>query len=148
MKRTALLLSAGLMVAVAHAEDDPPRVPMLRAYEQECSACHVAYPPGFLPPASWSRLMHDLPHHFGTDASLDPATAKTISSWLEGHASAHAAKPPQERITRSAWFQREHREVPSDAWQRPAVRGASNCAACHAGASQGDYGEHQVRIPQ
>ena len=59
---------------------------MLPKYQQECAACHLAYPPGLLPAASWQRLMGNLPQHFGTDASLDPATVKEIGQWLQAHA--------------------------------------------------------------
>ena len=31
-------------------------VPLLPKYQQECAACHVAYPPGMLPADSWQRL--------------------------------------------------------------------------------------------
>ncbi|HET9644923.1 MAG TPA: diheme cytochrome c [Burkholderiaceae bacterium] len=147
MKPAALALSAALVTA-AHADEGHLRLSLLKAYQQECAACHVAYPPSLLPAASWKRLMNNLPQHFGTDASLDPAAVKTISGWLEANASKRAAEPPQDRITRSAWFQREHDEVPRDAWQRPSVRNAANCAACHTGASEGDYSERRVRVPR
>ena len=121
---------------------------MLPVYQQECSACHVAYPPGLLPAGSWQRLIGNLPQHFGADASVDWATRKAISVWLEANASRRIAEPPQDRITRSAWFHREHRDVSTEVWQRPAVRSAANCAACHTRASQADFSEHGVSIPR
>lgn len=148
MKHAAFFLSAMLAAAAASAGDSESGPQGLPAYRQECSACHVPYPPGLLPAASWRRLMGSLPQHYGTDASLDAATRQAISTWLEAHASRRAAEPPQDRITRGAWFLREHREVPAGTWQRPAVRSAANCAACHAGAAGGDFDEHQVRIPR
>ena len=39
--------------------------------EEECSACHLAFPAAMLPSTSWSRLMSSLESHFGEDASLD-----------------------------------------------------------------------------
>ncbi|WP_445263697.1 diheme cytochrome c [Ramlibacter sp. PS3R-8] len=107
--------------------------------------------PGLLPAASWQRLLQDLPRHFGTDASLDATTVAELSKWLAVHAATSrrfAAVPPQDRITRSDWFAREHREVPADAWKRAAVKSPANCAACHSGADQGDFDEHAVRIPR
>ena len=71
-------------------------------------------PPGLLPAASWQRLIDNLPRHFGTDASLDAATAKELSTWLAAHAGTDKRAreaPPEDRITRSAWFIREHDEV-------------------------------------
>jgi hypothetical protein len=95
--------------------------------------------------------MTNLPHHFGTDASLDPATAAELASWLSANAATGKranAEPPQDRITKSAWFQREHGEVTAAVWQRKAVGSAARCEACHTGAAQGRYGEHEIRIPQ
>jgi Dihaem cytochrome c len=142
--------------APAFADDvrTTARLPLLASYKQECSSCHIAYPPGFLPAASWQRLMNDLPRHFGSDASLDAATVSQISEWLQAHATIdakprrNAAAPPEDRVTRSAWFVREHDEVSAATWQRPSVKSASNCAACHARADQGDFNERDVRIPR
>ena len=146
-------LGAVLCVTQAALADDHrgARVPLLPAYQQECSACHVAYPPGMLPAASWRRIMNDLSHHYGTDASLDPATVKQISVWLDTYAGTYKRvreEPPQDRITRSAWFIRKHDEVPASVWTRPSVRSASNCAACHTQANQGAFNEHDIRIPR
>ena len=43
---------------------------------------------------------------------------------------------------------REHDEVPAATWKLPAVKSAANCAACHTQADQGDFNEHNVRIPR
>jgi hypothetical protein len=143
----AVLLAAG----GAHAgEGRTLPVPMPPAYQQECAACHIAYPPRLLPAHSWQRLMNELPRHFGSDASLDPATLRQLSGWLAQHAArdGSAQPPPEDRITTSDWFVREHRKVPAAAWRRPSIRGASNCAACHGQAPQGVFDEHDVRIPR
>ena len=149
-----------LSTLAVQADDDEhgrgaARTPLLPAYQTECSACHVAFPPGLLPAASWQRLMAHLPRHFGTDASLDAATAKPIDAWLQAHAAdstgsrrAAIAPPPEDRITRSAWFVREHREVAPAAWTRASVKSPSNCAACHTRADQGDFSERHIRIPR
>ena len=84
-----------------------------------------------------------------SDASLDAGTTAEIGRWLHAHASQRAAAAaPEDRITRSAWFVREHREVASAVWSRPAVKSASNCAACHPRADQGAFDEHDIRIPR
>lgn len=146
------LLVAGLGMSMSsHADEgNALRVPLLPKYQQECASCHVAYPPGLLPAESWQRLMRGLPNHFGSDASLDPATVQQISTWLEQHAGTgrrSQTAPPDDRITRSAWFQREHHEISPRTWQLPKVKSASNCAACHVHANQGVFDEHDVRIP-
>jgi hypothetical protein len=130
------------------AAADVPEPPT--PYRQECGACHVAYPARLLPADSWRRLMDDLPHHFGTDASLDPATRRSIAEWLALHAGSGrraAEAPPQDRITRAAWFVHEHDEVPAATWKRASVKSPSNCNACHLQADRGDFDEHRVRIP-
>jgi len=47
----------------------------------ECSDCHMAYPPIFLPKASWEKIFGNLSNHFGEDASLDPAKVKILQSY-------------------------------------------------------------------
>lgn len=145
----AFALALGGLGTRAFADDHGGRaVPMLPRYQAECAACHVAYPPGLLPAQSWARIMAGLKQHFGTDASLDPASVTEISGWLAAHAGSRRSAGAGDRITTSPWFVREHREVPPAAWRLPAVNQPSNCAACHRGADQGAFDEHDVRIPR
>lgn len=147
-------VAAAIVTTRAAIADDGKasrRVPLLPQYQQECAACHSAYPPGMLPAASWQRVMNNLPRHYGTDASLDAATTKRISTWLVVHAGTYQrarGQPPEDRITRSTWFMREHDEIPATTWKLPAVKSAANCVACHSRSEQGDFNEHNVRIPR
>lgn len=149
------LLAALLGLAAAgtlQADDGRLRaVRLLPSYQNECGTCHAPYPPGLLPAPSWQRVMGNLSRHYGTDASLDAATAKELSSWLGANGatgrSARAA-PPEDRITRSAWFTREHDEVPAATWRRAAVKSPANCGACHPQAPHGVFDEHRIRIPR
>jgi nitrate/TMAO reductase-like tetraheme cytochrome c subunit len=145
------LIAAIAVTHTARAEGGQRMAPLLPKYQQECGACHVAYPPGMLPPASWNRLMSKLGSHYGTDASLDVPTAKELETWLNANAGTYKRarqEPPQDRITRSAWFIREHDEVSAASWKLPAVKNASNCVACHSGANTGHFNEDKVRIPR
>lgn len=146
----AIALLACLSGARAEGGARYAGVPASPAYQQECAACHIAYPPGLLPAASWQRLMSHLPRHFGTDASLDDATTRPLTDWLTRHADPRPgrAAPPEDRITRSTWFVRQHDEVSADTWKRASIKSASNCSACHSRASQGDFDEDRVRIPR
>jgi len=154
LQRVLFGLIASLSLANAALADDDkraPRIPVLPKYQQECAACHVAYPPGILPAASWQRVMHNLQRHFGTDASLDPATVKELSAWLTANAGTYKRvreEPSEDRITRSAWFIGKHHEVPAATWKLPAVKSAANCAACHTRADQGEFRERDIRIPR
>ncbi len=144
-----LILAVGCASA-AWADEHRPALPLLPQYQQECAACHLAYPPGMLPAASWRRLMNNLPRHFGTDASLDPAAVKTLSTWLISNAGTYKRVrevPPDDRLTRSAWFVRKHDEVRAATWRLPAVKSPANCAACHTGAEQGDFNERNIHLP-
>lgn len=148
----ALLLAAA-SISSAQAEVAVARIAPLPAYQRECAACHTAYPPGLLPAASWQRLMGTLNKHYGTDASLDPASVREIGNWLQANAGSYqrvSEEPPQDRITQSTWFLRKHRagEVPPEVWKRPSVGSPSNCTACHAHAAQGNFNEHDVKIPR
>ena len=126
----------------------PANVPP--AYQQECASCHTAYPPGLLPARSWQRIMTGLDKHYGTDASLDSATVQQLGNWLQAHAGTYkrvTEEPPQDRITRSAWFERKHRGVEPAIWKLPSVKSAANCAACHTGADKGQFDDDNLRMP-
>ena len=147
----SLLAAAWVLGAgPALADYTAPRVPPLPKYTQECAACHVAYPAGMLPAASWQRMMGTLNKHYGTDASLDEASVREIGTWLKANAGTYRKvreEPPQDRISQSAWFVREHREVSAEVWKHKAVRSAANCAACHTRADAGDYSERNITYP-
>ncbi|WP_374641110.1 diheme cytochrome c [Hydrogenophaga sp.] len=146
------LLLAGLAAASLTHADSGRQLPrdMPAAYVQECGSCHTAYPPGMLPAPSWKRIMSGLDQHYGTDASLDAATVQQLNRWLVAHAGTYkrvAEEPAQDRITRSAWFERKHRKIEPPVWKHVSVKSAANCAACHTGADQGDYDDDNLRFP-
>jgi hypothetical protein len=156
VRRLPQLALAGVLLLFALA---PPAhadslrlqsVPALPAYQQECGSCHLAYPAGLLPASSWRRLMDGLEQHFGTDASLDAPATQQIGAWLQQHAATGgrtAQAPPQDRITRSSWFERKHRKIEPAVWQHASVKTAANCAACHVDAARGDFDDDRLRIP-
>jgi nitrate/TMAO reductase-like tetraheme cytochrome c subunit len=148
-------LLASLLAAMAGlpAQADEPRMAARNpAYQQECSACHLAYPPQFLSAASWRAVMGGLDKHFGSDASLDPASQSEILRYLEANAGRRdtsANGKLQLRITETRWFVHEHaEELPRNIWKNPAVKSAANCAACHTAADKGDFSERTLRLPK
>ena len=149
MKMTALLFAAlALLAHEAMADGQRFRADNAR-WKAECGSCHLAYPPRLLPAPAWRSIMAGLDKHFGTDASLDPAAAAEIGAFLESNAGRGRRAGAQAlRISDSAWFRREHDEVPAAAWRRPSITSAANCAACHRGAGQGDFSERDIRIPR
>lgn len=152
----ALMLASMLILSVAtvHADGDEDeggarRAPMPAIYVDECGACHAPYPASGLPAPSWRTLMTTLDRHFGNDAALAPKEAAIIRDWLLANAGRRAADPAAPlRITRTAWFLREHDEVPASVWRSQAVGTAANCGGCHRGAGRGDFSEHDVRLPR
>ena len=144
----ALLAAACLAPAWADSSVQPRTA--LPIYKQECAACHMAYPPGLLPAKSWTRIMGGLDKHYGSDASLDPAAVQQISRWLQLEAGTYkrvAEAPPEDRITRSAWFVSKHRKLDPQVWKHTSVKSAANCAACHTGADRGDFDDDGVKLP-
>lgn len=144
--------AAGADPASARVNPAPAVAPVDAAalHAQECSACHIAYAPRLLPAESWRRLTGRLDRHYGTDASLDPAAVAALAAWLEAGAARRgraAEAPPEDRITRSGWFVREHRAFDAAAWSHPSVRSASQCIACHSRAAEGDFRERGLRMP-
>ena len=120
-------------------------------YTQECGSCHLAFPTNLLPKASWQRVMNGLDKHYGSDASLDADAQKQINIWLQangGQGKRAREEPPLDRITRSAWFERKHREVNAATFKRVSIKSPANCTACHRDAAQGDFEEDRVRIPK
>ena len=147
----AALVAASGFTQCALADNNGRAVPLLPLYKQECAACHVAYPPTLMPAASWTRIMANLPKHFGTDASLDAATTKELSGWIQAHAGTYKRvreEPPHDRITRTAWFDRKHHEVSAATWKLASVKSAANCGACHTQADNGDFNERNIRTPR
>jgi nitrate/TMAO reductase-like tetraheme cytochrome c subunit len=153
-KKMVFLACAGLLTVsfagLARAEQSYGVAPNAK-HQQECSSCHVAYPPGLLPAASWGRIMGGLSKHFGTDASLDEASTREIGAWLKanaGNGRRGGEEPPQDRISKANWFVRQHDEVSASTWKRTSIGSAANCSACHGAAAKGDFNEHAVRIPK
>lgn len=95
--------------------------------------------------------MRGLDTHYGADASLDPATVKQLGTWLQANAATAgrvAEVPPQDRITRSAWFERKHRGIDASVWRLASVRSAAQCAACHTAADRGLHDDDHLKFPE
>lgn len=150
---TCMLIIAMVTYTSARADDEQmmSESQMLLSYRQECGACHMAYPPAFLSKPAWGRVMHALSRHYGTDASMDPATASKITQWLNQYGGSYkrvAGSSKEDRLTTTPWFMHEHEEIARSIYQRAAIRSPANCAACHIGAGRGNFEEDFVRIPK
>jgi Dihaem cytochrome c len=149
------MLLVGVSISSAYAEDDDEEsslpVVVNAKWKEECSGCHIAYPPSFLPAQSWRAVMSGLDKHFGSDASIDTADVKEVSAFLEANADQRKRSTSGKvllRISETRWFKSAHEEVSARAWKKPQVKSASNCIACHRQADMGDFSERNARIPR
>lgn len=156
------LLAIVITIPAAHAEDDdddhyerrsksPVAAQTNAKFQQECSACHIAYAPRLLPAESWRKVMSGLDKHFGSDASLDAKDNKEITNFLVKNSSSRgSASGAPLRITESTWFKRQHdaHEINPAVWKRPSVKSPANCGACHPRADRGNFNEHEIEIPR
>jgi len=130
-------------------------------WKQECTSCHMSYPPGLLPERSWRRMMGQLDKHFGEDASLAPKDAREITNFLVTHSADKGETRRAMKISRSIpdsesplsitetyYFKRKHHEIRAQVWKRAKVGSAANCVACHADAEKGVFDEELVKIPR
>lgn len=131
-----------------------------KAYAEECSACHMAYPPGALPSRSWQKLMGGLNDHFGENAELAAEQVKEIADYLVKNAADHssyrrsakmikgvAATDAPLRISELPYFVREHRGIAKRIRGNEKVKSISQCDSCHTKASTGSYNEHEINVP-
>ncbi|AGA90503.1 Dihem cytochrome c [Thioflavicoccus mobilis 8321] len=134
-------------------------------YREECSACHMAYQPGLLPADAWQQIMspEGLADHYGDDAWLPDELRVELTTYLIDNSADKARRSrsrafavPSDgsvegalpRISETRYFRHEHHEIPSRLVAgNPQVASFSQCNACHRGADEGVYNEHQVVIP-
>ena len=113
-------------------------------YTEECGSCHVPYPPQRMTAAGWETQMRSLDRHYGSDASVDASANQAILRYLTANASTKAKNAPADptaRLTKTAWFTKEHGSTP------PKGQAFSNCAGCHTQAEKGDYSERTLKTP-
>ncbi len=143
----------GAFAALTYADNTVP--PKNAPFEDECSSCHLAYPPAMLDANSWRALMNGLPRHFATDASLDERRRAAIADFLVANAGGRKTGATIDgagrsllRISETSRFLRKHHEISAATWKRPAIKSAANCTACHPRAAACDFEEENVRIPR
>lgn len=150
MKNYLSLLLAVLLISPAMGAKMPMPSDMPKSYEAECASCHMLYPPGLLGEQTWQNIMSGLSKHFGADASIDDKEKKEIGAWLKKNAATkqkYNVLAPDNRITKTPWFIREHDEIKSDVWKRVGIKSPANCGACHINATEGIFSEKNISIP-
>ena len=149
------LLPAMLLLVALSAQADNYRLPKNAAFEEECTSCHMAFPPQMLHADSWRAMMNDLSKHFGTDASLDEKRRVAIADFLVANSGGRktgttrdAAGKPLLRITETDRFDKKLREINAATFKRASIKSPANCTACHASADKGDFDENSIKIPK
>jgi diheme cytochrome c len=152
MTRLAVWIGLSVFLTVQPAAAEGTQVPLIddATVVKQCGACHLAFPPQFLPARSWLKIMSDLHDHFGEDASVPVSQAASIQAYLSGHAAdtpgtVHGARYMRGiatgaaplRITETPYWLRVHEEVSKSQFAK--VKSPANCSACHAGAAQGQF---------
>ena len=152
---SAAILAATLagVFAPSLSTADEPRVGRVtnELTQEECSACHLAFQPGFLPQRSWVYIMDNLSDHYGEDASLGDAAVQEIKNYLVANAMDTSSRGTRFlrgiadneiplRISEFSWFAHEHgsRRI-RQAESNPKIGSISNCTACHKGADRGYF---------
>lgn len=153
------LALAGAAPRTAGAQ--PPAASGEALYREECGSCHLAYPPGLLPAASWRALMNGLDRHFEQNAEVDAATAAALTTWLTANAAEAGTHPLSRKVLRSLrgaspqrvsevpFIAHEHaEEIGPSVLSRPSIGTIANCAACHGGADRGNFDEDAISVPR
>ena len=100
---------------------------------------------------NWQNIMSGLDKHFCKDASLDAKIQIEITQWLKKKSATkqkYLTLASENRMTQSAWFIHEHREISAVVWTRDSVKSRSNCLACHMNAVKEIVNEDNIRIPR
>lgn len=130
-------------------------------YVEECSQCHLAYPPNLLPEESWKKILSQMPIHFSEEFELDPKTQAEILSYLVKNAAESSnqklskkilrsipTSSSPERITSVSYIKRKHREIPKRLIENnEKIESMSHCNACHKQAEQSYFDDDSVSIP-
>ena len=127
----------------APKEKPAPVADPAATYKKTCGECHMAFPPEFLPSASWGKLMGSLEKHFEESLTIDNKTKETILAYLKGKGAEFSkTKIPQKimasldgqtplRITEVPYIIKKHRNI--------SAKKQSDCAECHKTADNGIY---------
>lgn len=149
--------------AFSFERDKEVKAVSLKSYEDECSSCHYAYPPGLLPAASWQKLLAPaaLAKHFGENIEMkENLRAELLDYAVKNSADKASAKRSQkivasigdgaapERITEVAYIRRKHQDIPEKLIKgNPKVVALSQCDTCHTAAKSGSLDDDSVLIP-
>lgn len=146
LRRLFFLAAPALFPAMASAQisQDPILV-------KECSSCHLAFSAGWLPQASWKKIVNGLPNHFGDDARLpDERKAQVEAALMAGAGDAKTGRSSPFvksvngdeaplRLSETMGFQRKHKKFKPGTATVARAKSLANCQACHPKAAEGVF---------
>ncbi len=118
---------------------------------KECSSCHLPFSAGWLPKASWRKIMANLDNHFGDDARLTEDRRKAVEEALLARAGDAKTERPSPfikgvngdeapmRLTETYGFQRKHKKFKPGSPMLARAKTLANCQACHPKAAEGIF---------
>lgn len=143
-----ILFLAALTLSPAMASAQISQDPVL---VKECSSCHLAFSAGWLPQASWKKIIDGLPNHFGDDARLpEDRRAQVEAALMAGAGDAKTGRSSpfikgvngEEgilRLTETMGFQRKHKKFKPGTPMMTRAKSLANCQACHPKAAEGIF---------
>lgn len=133
-----------------------------KLYKDECSSCHVDYPPGFLPEQSWEKLLtaKALEDHFGENAELDEETRLHILNYARANSADKSRYKRSKKVMSSLkkgeaplriidvpYIKEKHKDIPKNLITSKEVKSLSYCDKCHKKTAKGIYDDDAVYIP-
>ncbi len=131
-----------------------------RVFYDECSSCHMLYPPYLLPTNSWVKMMDDLENHFGDDASLEEEDKESIKEFLVKNSAQNSTKEAAFKIyksvkkddiiaiTKTPYWKKRHERLDKNLFKDKKVGKISNCKACHKNIEKGLLNDKDISIPK
>lgn len=113
------------------------------SFYKECISCHTLYPPFLLPEKSWILLMKQLDNHFGSDASIDSETEKSITDYLIANSAEKSTKESAYKIlkylqndttiaiSKTPFWESTHKRLGEGIFKSDDVKSKANCIICH-----------------
>jgi cytochrome b len=147
------LLTRSIHTPLSYEKDHP-------LFHNECSACHILYPPHLLPSRSWQKMMTTLQDHFGDDASLEDEDTQAITDYLLKHSAETSTQEAAWRIsqsiqkqdiiaiTKTPYWEKRHRVIDKETFRQKGIGKPSNCKACHGSFESGLLHDRDIAIPK
>jgi hypothetical protein len=118
---------------------------------QECTECHMFYPPNLTTQKTQLEILKNLQNHYGTDASLEDATLVTITQETMNLAPLQSRfkfdkdtfLTSNQSITTTSRWKHDHEELGDDWFKKNKIK-KTNCKECHTGIESGSITPYEL----